>query len=225
MLRSQGLTGPKVTARPLPTEAPNLSRQDVDKAREEFDVSLLPVVVVVGSHEPRKNHVVVLEAAESMWRSGHRFDLVFAGGSSWGGSTFVTYLQALAAEGFPVRMYERVNEQSLWALYGLAEFSVFPSLLEGYGLPIAESLASGTPVITSNHGSMAEVGKAGGVVLVDPRDSVKLASAMTSLLVDKELRDRLTGEARARVFPTWDQYSDSLWADLVGTATKSSELL
>jgi glycosyltransferase involved in cell wall biosynthesis len=214
-----------VTANPLPTVALEISSVDLESARCDFDVSILPVVVVVGSHEPRKNHLAVLEAAESMWRSGQLFDLIFAGGSSWGGSMFDNYLQELAAQGFPVRVYERVEERSLWALYRLAHFSVFPSLLEGYGLPVAESLASGTPVISSNHGSMAEIGRGGGAVLVDPRDSAALASAMTSLLVDNDLRNRLAGEARARVFPTWDQYSDSLWADLVGTATKSSELL
>jgi glycosyltransferase involved in cell wall biosynthesis len=89
-------------------------------------------------------------------------------------------------------------------------------LLEGYGLPIAESLASGTPVITSNHGSMAEIGSGGGVTLVDPRNGVELASAMTNLLIDKELRERLAGEARARSFPTWAQYAEFLWTDLVG---------
>ena len=220
MLRSQGLPGPTVTALPLPTVAPEISDDDLESARREFDVSVLPVVAVVGSHEPRKNHLVVLEAAESMWRAGQAFDLIFAGGSSWGGSMFDTYVKALSAQGFPVRVYERVDEKSLWALYRLAYFSVFPSLLEGYGLPIAESLASGTPVITSNHGSMAEIGRKGGAILVDPRDSVELASAMTSLLVDTELRNRMASQARARVFPTWDKYADSVWIELVGQATK-----
>jgi glycosyltransferase involved in cell wall biosynthesis len=219
MLRSQGLPGPTLTARPLPTTPPEISDGDLEEARLEFGASSLPVVVVVGSHEPRKNHLVVLEAAETMWRSGQRFDLIFAGGSSWGGSEFDIYLEELAAEGFPVRRYARVAENSLWALYRLARFSVFPSLLEGYGLPIAESLASGTPVITSNYGSMAEIGHGGGAVLVDPRDSVALASAMSSLLDDNELWNRLVSEARSRVFPTWDEYSESVWIDLIGSTT------
>jgi glycosyltransferase involved in cell wall biosynthesis len=220
MLRSQGLLGPKVTAQVLPTAAPEISDDDLERARQLFDISVLPVVLVVGSHEPRKNHLVVLEAAEAMWRSGEQFDLIFAGGSAWGGPGFGDYVKALAVEGFPLRVYERVAEQSLWALYRLADFSVFPSLLEGYGLPIAESLASGTPVITSNHGSMAEIAEGGGALVVDPRDSAELAKAMTSLLTDKGLRNRLADEARARVFPTWDQYSESLWLDLIGSDPK-----
>ena len=124
-------------------------------------------------------------------------------------------MQLLAAKGCPVRVYERVGERSLWSLYQLAKFSVFPSLLEGYGLPIAESLVSGTPVITSNHGSMAEIGRGGGAVLVDPRDSAALAVAMTTLLTDAEARATLAREASARVFPKWHEYADSLWSDLV----------
>jgi glycosyltransferase involved in cell wall biosynthesis len=216
MLQAQGLSGPEVTARTLPTEPPVVSEADLEQARKEFNLGSLPIVLVIGSHEPRKNHLCVLEAAESMWRNGGEFELVFAGGSGWGGSTFGDYVRALTAKGYPVRVYERVGEQSLWSLYRLAKFSVFPSLLEGYGLPIAESLVSGTPVITSDHGSMAEVGGPGGSVLVNPRDPAQLSAAMTMLLTDDVWRAELVSEALTRVFPTWDGYSDALWADLVG---------
>ena len=216
MLQSQGLSGPRLTAQPLPTEVPVLSADDLEAARMEFHIGSVPVVVVVGSHEPRKNHMVVLEAAESIWRAGLSFDLVFAGGSGWGGSAFADYVKLLAGQGRPVRVYERVGEKSLWALYRLAEFSVFPSLLEGYGLPIAESLASGTPVVTSSHGSMKEIAAGGGALLVDPRDVAQLAQAMKELLTDEDRRSELRAGAAARVFPTWDGYADALWTNLVG---------
>ena len=218
IIASQGLSGPTITARPLPAEAPKMDAGELARAAEEFDLGGLPVVAVVGSHEPRKNHLIVLEAAEMLWRAGHRFDLVFAGGSGWGATTFGAYVESLAAQGFPVRVYERVNESSLWALYHLARFSVFPSLLEGYGLPIAESLASGTPVVTSAHGSMAEIAAGGGALLIDPRDVSETVAAMKSLLADDELCDRLAAEARARVWPTWDDYARAVWQDLVEPA-------
>ena len=214
MLHSQGLTGPTITARPIPTSFVASTAEELLGARREFGLSNLPLVVVVGSHEPRKNHSVVLEAAESMWRSGVEFELVFVGGSTWGSRTFDEYLEQLIEDGFPVRRYRRVAERSLWALYTLAQFSVFPSLLEGYGLPIAESLAAGTPVITSNYGAMAEVAADGGAILVDPRDSAQVASAMTSLLRDNELLSQLAAEARARVFAAWDDYATVTWDDL-----------
>lgn len=215
ILASQGLSGPRISAHPLPTEPPEISDIDLAQAAEEFDLVGLPVVAVVGSHEPRKNHLVVLEAAEILWRAGHRFDLVFAGGSGWGVTAFGAYVESLAGQGFPVRVYERVSESSLWALYHLARFSVFPSLLEGYGLPIAESLASGTPVVTSAHGSMAEIAVGGGALMIDPRNISETVAAMKSLLTDDELCDRLAAEARARVWPTWDDYARSVWHDLV----------
>lgn len=216
ILTSQGLPGPTVTAVALPTQAPDLTDDDLQMARQEFQITDRPVIAVVGSHEPRKNHLAVLEAAESMWRAGCEFELVFAGGSGWGGSDFGDYVQALMGEGFPVRVYERISETSLWSLYRIALISVFPSLLEGYGLPIAESLVSGTPVVASNFGSMSEIAEGGGALLVNPRSATELATAMSRLLVDHELREELASAALQRVFPTWDEYADALWTDLVG---------
>ena len=216
ILTSQGLPGPNVTAVPLPTQAPDLTDDDIQIARQEFQIKDRPVIAVVGSHEPRKNHLAVLEAAESMWRAGCEFEVIYAGGSGWGGSDFGDYVQALMGEGFPVRVYERISETSLWSLYRLSLISVFPSLLEGYGLPIAESLVSGTPVVASNFGSMYEIAEGGGALLVDPRSATELATAMSRLLVEHELREELASAALQRVFPTWDEYADALWTDLVG---------
>ncbi len=98
----------------------------------------------------------------------------------------------------------------------MARFSVFPSLLEGFGLPVAESLASGTPVITSRYGSMAEIARGGGALLVDPRDVDDLERQMRRLLTDDELLERLRDEARSRDFGTWDQYAHDVWSFLVG---------
>ncbi len=223
ILHSQGLSGPQVFAIPLPTEAPQISPTDLERAFDKFDLGSLPLVLVVGSHEPRKNHVIILEAAERMWQAGHRFDLLFAGGSGWGGSDFGTYVEALQDQGHPVRVYERVTEWSLWALYKLARFSVFPSLLEGYGLPIAESLAVGTPVVTSAHGSMAEIADGGGALTVDARSVDDLQHAMTELLIDDDAYQELRAAAADREWTTWEQYSDQLWGALMESRLPDAE--
>jgi glycosyltransferase involved in cell wall biosynthesis len=167
---------------------------------------------VVGSHEPRKNHLTVLEAAERLWSQNERaFELVFLGWSGWLGEDFDELVDELMSTGRPLIVRKRSSEDELWASYRLARFTVFPSLLEGYGLPIAESLASGTPVITSNYGSMAEVAEKGGCLLVDPRSVDELERAMSLLLDDDDALSKLRDEALSVDTGTWERYANDLW--------------
>ena len=101
-----------------------------------------------------------------------------------------------------MRLLPNVGEAELWSLYRTASFTVFPSLTEGFGLPIAESLICGTPVITSNYGAMAEAARAGGALLVDPRNVGEITDAMRRLLTDAEQLRQLADEAQGRTWPT-----------------------
>lgn len=215
MLELEGTKGPEVRAHPLPTEVPVLDKRLISAARQALALGDAPVVLVVGSHEPRKNHVALLEAADRLWSSGLDFELLMLGGSAWRAEVFEQYAARLLAAGRPINIRRRVTEDELWAAYRIARFSVFPSLIEGFGLPVAESLASGTPVITSRHGSMAEIGADGGALLVDPRDVDALEEQMRTLLTDDELLERLRREARARDFGSWDDYARDVWDFLV----------
>ena len=208
-LEGQGLRGPEIAAHPLPTEAPAVENPSpVEQAGPSGD----PLVLVVGVHAPRKNHVAVLEAGERLWREGLRFELVFMGGSTWRAEGyFDTYVERLQGAGRAVRVERRVSENRLWTAYRSARFTVFPSLIEGFGLPVAESLAAGTPVITSNYGSMAELAAGGGVLTVDPRDVEELTMQMRRLLTDDALADDLRREARRRDLGNWNDYARGLW--------------
>ena len=86
-----------------------------------------------------------------------------------------------------------------------------PSLNEGYGLPVAESLYAGTPVVTSDFGSLAEIAAGGGCVLVDPRDDSAIAAGIRSLIEDDELHSRLSAEASALRPRTWAEYAADVW--------------
>jgi len=208
-LAGQGLRGPEIAAHPLPTEAP-ADEDRLPVARTGRDGE--PLVLVVGVHAPRKNHVAVLEAAERLWREGLRFELVFMGGSTWRAEGyFDTYVERLQAAGRAVRIERRVSEERLWTAYRNARFTVFPSLIEGFGLPVAESLAAGTPVITSNYGSMAEIAAGGGALTVDPRDAEELTTQMRRLVTDDALAEGLRQEARRRDLGNWDDYARGLW--------------
>lgn len=211
MLPSQGLTGPGVTECLLPVEIP------ADVTTTPTEPSPTPRVVVVGSHEPRKNHLAVLHAVEVLWREGLRFSVRFIGGSSWASAPFDKKVKEMQKRGRDVALGRAVGDGELWDAYRTARFSVFPSVHEGFGLPVAESLAIGTPAITSDFGSTLEIGKEGGTLLVDPRDDASLIDAMRRLLVDDELHAELVAQARAREPRTWEDYARELWDQLVLT--------
>ena len=211
MVAAEGLAGPEVQAHSLPTQVPEVTESEIARARETLEVSPQPIVLVVGSHEPRKNHLAVLEAAERLWSRGVLFELLMIGGGEWRSDEFRAYADRLRESGRPINVRRRATDTELWAAYRIARFTVFPSLIEGFGLPVAESLASGTPVITSSHGSMAEIAADGGALLVDARKVDDIEAEMRRLLTDDELLERLRSEARARHYGTWDSYAHNVW--------------
>jgi len=177
-----------------------------------------PLVLVVGSHEPRKNHLAVLHACELLWREGLRFNIALVGSGSWKAEPFRAKVAEGQAANRPLDSITALPDEQLWAAYRLAHFVLFPSLNEGFGLPAAEALACGTPVITSRFGSMEQIvapdGNPLGGLLVDPRDDRSIADAMRTLLTDDEAYARLREQARARDLGSWDSYAAAAWAYL-----------
>lgn len=214
MLPQIGISGPTVTPCLLPNEGAAPGPDVLARAAERLLVGSLPMVLVVGSHEPRKNHLAVLHAAELLWREGLQFSLTFIGGNSWGSDRFVRTLAARQADGRPVESISAATDELLWGGYALARCTVFPSFNEGFGLPVVESIACGTPVITSDFGSLAEITRDGGALLVDPRDDHAIADALRTLLTDDDARERLAEQARRRPERTWDTYADEVWSIL-----------
>jgi glycosyltransferase involved in cell wall biosynthesis len=221
MLAGAGMRGPQIAPIRLAVQAGEPGAAALAEAAELMLPDDLPMVLVVGSHEPRKNHLAVLHATELLWRAGHRFSVTFVGGNAWSSEKFTARLMQLRRAGRPIQSISALSDDLLWAAYRLARCVVFPSLNEGYGLPVAESLASGTPVITSDFGSMREIAAAGGgALLVDPRSDAELTGAMRSLLTDDALHARLGAQASA--FPTrsWDEYAAETWAYLTASTTE-----
>lgn len=157
-----------------------------------------PFVLFVGTLEPRKNVDILVRAFTIAARNGFAGDLVLAGGSGWA----TQGIDAALAES-PVRDRIRrvgyVKQEDLPYWYCAADLAVYPSSYEGFGIPVLEAMASGTPVITSNRSSLPEV--AGDAAMtVDPRDVSQLATAMTAVLESPEkraaMRDRGLGQAQ-----------------------------
>jgi glycosyltransferase involved in cell wall biosynthesis len=215
-LAAQGLAGPEVATHSLPPTPFVVDESEVVALRNTLGSSDFPVVLVVGSREPRKNQIAVLEAARGLWQSGHRFHLVMVGGSGWNSGDIDREIDRLRAMGVDIVIRTRAGESELFAWYRVARFTMFPSLYEGFGLPIAESLGVGTPVITSDYGAMSEVAAPGGALLVDPRDPREIRAAMEQLLTDDDLLADLREQALRRDWPSWDGYADAVWHHLVG---------
>lgn len=163
-------------------------------------------VLAVGTLEPRKNLTTLLEAFARLRRDGEveaDLRLVLAGARGWLDEPIFATVRSLGLEK-AVRFTGFVDDDDLPAVYSGAALFVFPSLHEGFGLPLLEAMACGVPVVTSNISSMPEVAGA-AAVLVNPRDADGLAAAIARLLRDEGLRDRLreAGIARAREF-SWE---------------------
>src|SRR5665648_152979 len=216
-VRAQGLAGPEVVEVLLAAEVPMQTDAppDIASPASPDGVPSLRRILCVGSHELHKNHLAVLHAAELLRREGQEFELMFIGGPGWDTRDFDRRLAELTAQGRPITNLGSVSDDQLWSLYREAMFSVFPSLHEGFGLPVAESLACGTPVITTCYGSTEEIAERGGCLLADPLDDHDLVRAMRTLLTDDTVYDRLRREAHAVVPRTWDTYAAEVWDCLV----------
>jgi glycosyltransferase involved in cell wall biosynthesis len=172
------------------------SPEDVAALRRRLGLPR-PYFLFVGTAEPRKNLPHLLEAVARCQAAGLKgMDLVLAGTRSWGTAAAQTRVAELGMEDM-VRFPGYVAERDLPALYSGAEAFVLPSLTEGFGMPLLEAMACGTPVVGSRTTSIPEVvGDAG--LLFDPEDVEDLASALTRVVTDSALRVALVARGRAR---------------------------
>ncbi len=153
-----------------------------------------PYFLYVGNLEPRKNLERLIEAFARMPAKEHQ--LVIAGNRWYHGGAPEQKARSLGLNG-RVQFLGYVPRADLPALYSGATALVYPSLLEGFGLPIVEAMACGAPVITSNNSSMREVaGEA--AVLVNPRNIREMTQAMTRLAEDQSLRQELSAKGLKR---------------------------
>ena len=213
MLAGTGIEGPVVTTLELPfTSSGESDPQRAERLREQLALGDDPIVLCVGSHEPRKNHLSLLHAAEHAWRAGEKFTLVLVGGNSWETERFDRLVAYLRRRNRRIVTLSGVGDDVIWDLYDLARFSAFCSLNEGFGLPVVESLAHGTPVITSDFGSMRALGAGHGALLVDPVDIDQLSDAMLRMLRDEPLYQRLRDETATIPTTSWESYAAGLWS-------------
>ena len=177
-------------------------------------------VLSVGTLEPRKNIARLIKAYGGLDRELRaRVPLALVGGGGW-------KRDAVFAGDWPdfVRRLGAVSEEDLIALYNVASVVAYPSLVEGFGLPVVEAMACGTPVLTSNRSSLAEV--AGDAALcVDPLDVAAIRRGLDVLLREPSRRERYrqAGLERAATF-SWRRAAEEV-IDVYGEITRSGPRL
>jgi glycosyltransferase involved in cell wall biosynthesis len=170
-----------------------------------------PYVLTVGTLEPRKNLLTLLRAFDRLEADARGHDLVVVGGRGWLDGQLVRALEARSGSK-RVRWLGYVTESDLVSLYTGADLFVFVSTLEGFGLPVLEAMACGTPVIASDVAALREVG--GDVPrFVAPRDDAGLARVIAHALGDRDgaAEARAAGIARAQRF-SWRRTAEAVWA-------------
>jgi glycosyltransferase involved in cell wall biosynthesis len=158
-----------------------------------------PFVLFAGTLEPRKNVVGLIRAYRMVAGGGLPHALVLAGPNGWGADRVDREL-GVAGPGSIVRV-GLLTADDLDALYRTADAVAYPTLYEGFGLPVVEAMARGAPVVTSAVSSIPEVG-GDDVIYVDPRDEASVASGLERVLRDEELAAdlRRRGPVRAARF-------------------------
>jgi glycosyltransferase involved in cell wall biosynthesis len=193
LVKTYGIAPEKIVVAPVAAAARFKVLEDgssVDEVRHRYRIDG-PFVLYVGNIQPRKNLISLVKAYAALASEGrfpHR--LVIVGKKAWQHSPVLEAARACGLEE-RITFTGYVPDDDLCALYNAADLFVFPSIFEGFGSPILEAMACGTPVITSNTSSMPEAG-GDAAVYVDPFSVADLVLAMRTLLEDDELRSRLS---------------------------------
>jgi glycosyltransferase involved in cell wall biosynthesis len=185
-------------------------RDDVDRVRQAYG---LPesFVITVGTIEPRKNLSRLLDALMISRRSGHDVGLVIVGSKGWLYEGFYRKLEQHEGREH-VLLTGYLPDEDLAAVYSAAQLCVVPSLYEGFGLPVLEAMACGTPVACSNVSSLPELGGPAALYF-DPCDAQEMAGCIGQLAGQPALREELRakGMAQAARF-SWERTARETFA-------------
>ena len=201
-----------------PCFRPEAELGERDRLQARYGIGGRPYVLSVGTVQPRKNYIRLIKAFTRLQTCNLQtcklanlqladLQLLIAGGRGW---LYQDIFAEAEKQGDSVRLLGFVDEADLPALYRNAVLFAFPSLYEGFGLPVLEAMACGVPVVCSDASSLPEVA-GDAALLVDPHDEDALAEAMARGLGDAGLRREMItrGLAQATRF-TWEQAARQL---------------
>jgi glycosyltransferase involved in cell wall biosynthesis len=205
---------------PGPQYAP-MHREGASAVARRYGLDL-PYILSVGSLEPGKNRARLIRALHELRGEGVAHQLAVVGQPAWKHEHEASLVEQLGMER-QVRFLGYVPEEDMPALYNAASIFAFPSLYEGFGLPVIEAMACGVPVLTSNVSATAEVA-GDAALLVDPRSTAEIRDGLARLIADADLRETLArrGLARAEEF-SWRRAAEETHAVYEQVATKAAE--
>lgn len=172
-------------------------------------------IVMVSIVEPRKNQEAVLDACETLWREGKNFTVqIFGRVNPHHGKETAKRMRTLSRRGLPITFKSDAGDEEITAALAGARALVMPSIAEGCGLPILESLWSGVPVLCSDLPPFLENVDGGGCHVVATGDVDALTAGLRTILDEDETVARLAVEAGSRKLPTWDETAAEVLAKL-----------
>lgn len=198
--------------------APVTDQTTLRLVREKYGIGMSPYIFSVGTVQPRKNYVRLIKALAALRMEKYDIHLVIAGGKGWLDNPIYRAIDDTHMNEF-VHMIGFVDEADLPALYSEATCFAFPSLYEGFGLPVLEAMGCRTPVVTSNISSLPEAA-GDAALMVDPYNLDAITTAIKQVIDDEALRGALIrkGVERSKQF-TWDRAAQQLgqiYRDLPG---------
>lgn len=218
MLNRTGGARPPTLVFPLGDNVPMATTGEISPAVKA--ICQEPFILFVSTIERRKNHEVLYRAYHLLCWQGKRTDLpklVFVGMQGWGVSELMKDIELdPLTHGLIVRL-NHVTDTELRALYEAARFCVFPSLYEGWGLPVGEALSLGKAVICSDRGSLPEVGGE-SVRYVSPWDPQAWADEIYRMATDADFRSSLENKVRR-------DYQTRKWADAAASVKQAIDSL
>jgi len=170
-----------------------------------YDLKPGQYILSVGTIEPRKNLTALIDAYSSLTaKLQERYPLVIAGMRGWKESSIMKSIEPLREKGL-IRVLGYVPEEALRTLYSGARVFAFPSIYEGFGMPVIEAMACGTPVIASDCSSLPEVVGDSGILL-NPYDNNKWKDSLLEIISDDDKCEdmKARGLKRASLF-SWDK--------------------
>ncbi|MEO5960715.1 MAG: glycosyltransferase, partial [Opitutaceae bacterium] len=161
-------------------------------------------LLCVGIVEPRKNQSFLLDVCEELWRDGLQFELHLLGRvNPHFGGPIVARIKTLQRKFPGLHFHDAANDAKLHELYATARASVLPTIAEGCGLPLLESLWMGVPCVFSDLPVLRENADDGGCVAVRLNDRSAWKGTLQRMLVDDVWQAKLAAESVARPLPAW----------------------
>jgi glycosyltransferase involved in cell wall biosynthesis len=168
----------------------------------------VPMILCVSTLEGRKNHLALLEAAERLWLRGIKFRLELVGMLNRDtGLSALTQIETLQKAGHPLVWHQSVDAETLHSLYQKCYCTIYPSLREGFGMPLLESISYGKPCLCTKHSALAETMEHGGCLELEGTDAYAIAKGMETILTNEALYTQISSETSERPFRTWNQYA------------------